>query len=353
MQLKSFLLGLCLASTAVAAPLSRASHPLYNIDGEEIPDQKWPVDKKGNIIFPDDWPTYDSFEYKCPAHKNYVPRLMINTWEDECLPSKFLLMPMRESQIFVIRRLTLTIATEVQKWKVDHKMFESQEAAAWAKDNEERRRKDMLRACAPKPCSPECREFTAQECERNRKKQEQEQKSPQLSKRTVYNIDGEAMPDPAWARGPWDKVKYPADWPTYDSNDKPCEAHQNYVTPSKHNKWADECVQSKSPPYRAERNARASDEPVLMVTPTELDSWKENNNIFGTRKEAAAAKDRKERRRKLMRENCLSGAWSKMPHPLFDWMCKKYLEGQKAEGDAEKPKQEGEGSGADGAEMLS
>ena len=86
MQFTTLLLGLFLAFTASAAPLLVKRQGVYTIDGEPTTFHV-DHDKDGHIIPPADFPQYDSIDLQCEAHKNYIPRIGINKWKQECPPS--------------------------------------------------------------------------------------------------------------------------------------------------------------------------------------------------------------------------------------------------------------------------
>ena len=68
--------------------------------------------------------------------------------------------------------------------------------------------------------------------------------APLLAKRELYNIDGEPVPDIALPTDNKGHMIPPADWPYYDSLDRHCEAHKNYVPRIGMSKWKKECPSS-------------------------------------------------------------------------------------------------------------
>jgi hypothetical protein len=60
--------------------------PAYNMDGEVVPEPLY-LDENRHIVYPEDWPYYydDKNPEHCEPHKNYVPRIGIHKWRNQCL----------------------------------------------------------------------------------------------------------------------------------------------------------------------------------------------------------------------------------------------------------------------------
>lgn len=155
MQLTTLLLSLCVATTAFAAHLL-TKRVMYNMDLEAIPDYPLDHDKYGNPIPPEDWPHYDSIDFLCEAHKNYVPRISMKMWKKECVHSMFPTKiqhtnPNSPFEFFFFLpfgcadMIDAMQQTEIFQWKVDHNVFESIFLAAEARDYEARRKQDEAR----------------------------------------------------------------------------------------------------------------------------------------------------------------------------------------------------------------
>lgn len=83
MRFTTVLLSLSLAFMVSAAPLLAKRQGVYTIDGEPTTFHL-DHDKNGKIVPPADFPKYDSLDRQCEAHKNYVARMGVVKWKQEC-----------------------------------------------------------------------------------------------------------------------------------------------------------------------------------------------------------------------------------------------------------------------------
>lgn len=133
----------------------------------------------------------------------------------------------------------MPVPTEIAAWKKHEKL--NREEAQRKQEAEERRKQALHDLCAgPMPKAVAARLKIG--CGKLLDLLKGEGAEKQLPTRSESDDD---VPEPVKVDG---KVIYPADWPTYDLNGKPCQPHKNQVSRLQMSWWKEDCEPSTFPP---------------------------------------------------------------------------------------------------------